>query len=88
MKALLVALLVCVSMQTGLRASINAVMTQMDRIPLKNDFSKEMASLIELKMMQSNYVDEVLREIKQIRDQLQADQAVDDQEFATVPLKN
>jgi len=45
----------------------------MDRIPLKNDFSKEFAGLIELKMMQSSYVDEVLKEIKGVRDQLLAD---------------
>ncbi|KAM3145844.1 hypothetical protein pb186bvf_002139 [Paramecium bursaria] len=58
------------------------VMAQLDKLPNRNDFSKEIAGLVELKMMQSSGVSEVLKEIKEIRDQLSQDQVVEDQEFA------
>ncbi|CAD8079324.1 unnamed protein product [Paramecium sonneborni] len=75
-------MLIVLSQQTSLSSKVDAVMTQMDKMTLKNDFSKQLASLIELKMLQSSYVEEVLKEIKLIRDQLIADQTIEDQEFA------
>ncbi|CAD8163671.1 unnamed protein product [Paramecium octaurelia] len=75
-------ILFTLSIQTQLQSKVDQVMAQMDQMALKNDFSKQLAGLIELKMLQSSYVEEVLKEIKGIRDQLIADQSVEDQEYA------
>ncbi|CAD8091632.1 unnamed protein product [Paramecium sonneborni] len=75
-------LLIALSRQTSLSSKVDAVMAQMDKMANKNEFSKQLAGLIELKMLQSSYVEEVLKEIKVIRDQLIADQTIEDQEFA------
>ncbi|CAD8159291.1 unnamed protein product [Paramecium pentaurelia] len=75
-------ILITLTIQTQLQTKVDSVMAQMDKMALKNDFSKQLAGLIELKMLQSSYVEEVLKEIKVIRDQLIADQSVEDQEYA------
>ncbi|CAK80514.1 unnamed protein product (macronuclear) [Paramecium tetraurelia] len=75
-------MLITLSLQTSLQSKVDVVMAQMDKMALKNEFSKQLAGLIELKMLQSSYVEEVLKEIKGIRDQLISDQTIEDQEFA------
>ncbi|CAD8055930.1 unnamed protein product [Paramecium primaurelia] len=75
-------MLITLTLQTQLSSKIDVVMAHMDKMTIKNEFSKQLAGLIELKMLQSSYVEEVLKEIKTIRDQLIADQTIEDQEFA------